>query len=172
MNQMPISKPLLLLLLLSAALTIVVMLRPEVAVAPEPVDLLAERPATEDPLRADSLSSPWQRSSFPDVSLGKEGGGLLPPAPPPPVTPPPAAVVPMAYVPPPKPEVPTPRFTYLGRMESGDGAWVFLAVGDVFESVKAGDVIDSTWRIKHITAEGVELEYLPLRETRWLSATR
>lgn len=170
MSQLSISRPLLLLLLLATVMTVVVVLRPDMPPVAVETELLAERSAPRSASETDASPAPWHRATIPVAAGQAVAGGLLPPTPP--VLPVPAPVEPVVYVPAPKPVAPTPRFTYLGRLESDEGIRIFLAVGDAFESVKLGDVIDSAWRIKRITDEGVELEYLPLHETRWLALTR
>lgn len=170
MSQLPISRPLLVFLLLAMVISAVVVLRPAaVAVSPE-TDLLAERPVLKTAGKANDDASPWLRS-FATVKATAVGhGGLMPPKPA--VLPPPPPVMPVIVVPPPKPVAPTPEFTYLGRLDTGEEVTIFLSVGDTFESVRLGDMIDSTWRLKRITDGGVELEYLPLHEIRWLALTR
>ncbi|MDP2229031.1 MAG: hypothetical protein Q8J78_16325 [Moraxellaceae bacterium] len=148
------------------------MLRPETIDTSVQVDLLADRPARSGAPKEVDLA-PWKRVDVPDVAANLAGSGRLQAyVAPVPIKPEPVVEAPVVYVPPPRPVAPTPRFTYLGRLDSDEETRIFLAVGDAFESVPVGGVIDGNWRIKHITDEGIELEYLPLRETRWLSVFR
>jgi hypothetical protein len=60
--------------------------------------------------------------------------------------------------PPPPPPVP---FSYIGRLAEGAQTTVFLAMGDRNLVVKAGDVIDNTYKIEEIGQSMLVLTYLP-----------
>ena len=66
-----------------------------------------------------------------------------------------AAPAPMPPAPPPVP------FTYLGRLAEGEQTTVFLAAGDRNLVVKAGDVIDNTYRVDEVGERVLMLTYLP-----------
>lgn len=74
------------------------------------------------------------------------------------------------YVPPPqpKPEPPPPPsapplpFLYLGKMMHEGSLTVFMSKQDRNYAVKAGDVIDSTYRVDSIKGSLMELIYIPL----------
>jgi hypothetical protein len=74
-----------------------------------------------------------------------QGAGVAVDAPPPPPPPPP-------------PPVP---FSYIGRLAEGAQTTVFLAAGDRNLVVKAGDVIDNTYKIEEIGQSVLVLTYLP-----------
>lgn len=62
----------------------------------------------------------------------------------------------------PVPTAPPLPFAYLGRYGDTDGRTVVLAVGEKVYVVKAGDVIDNTYRVEKFTPGLVNLTYLPL----------
>jgi hypothetical protein len=67
-----------------------------------------------------------------------------------------------AAPPPPAPPAPPPvPFTYLGRLAEGQQTTVFLAAGDRNLVVKAGDVIDNTYRVDEVGDRVLMLTYLP-----------
>lgn len=87
------------------------------------------------------------------------------------------------YVPPPRPKVAAPPppppptapplpFRFMGVMkESPTQTLVFLSRDDRLYTVRAGDVLDRTYRVESIEADGVTFVYLPLNETQKLSIT-
>jgi len=83
-----------------------------------------------------------------------------PPAPKRPIAKP-ASVVAESLAPPPPPPAPPVPFTYLGRLAEGPQTTVFLAAGDRNLVVKAGDVIDNTYRVDEIGERVLVLTYLP-----------
>lgn len=72
-------------------------------------------------------------------------------------------------LPPPPPTAPALPFTFLGKkLESG--AWeVFLARGDQSFVVRAGTLIENTYRVEAITPPTLSLTYLPLAEKQTLA---
>jgi hypothetical protein len=80
----------------------------------------------------------------------------VPPPPPPP--PPPAKPLP-----PPPPTAPPLPFTYLGRYEDSATPVFFLVRGDRVLLVRAGDVIEGTYRVEGIVGTALGLTYLPLK---------
>lgn len=89
-------------------------------------------------------------------SMKPEGGNLFPvrswyvPPPPPKLGPPPPPMAP-----------PLP-FTYVGKMVDGDQLLVFLDRQGRNYVVKAGDVIDGTYRVNGVQGAVLTLTYLPL----------
>lgn len=82
--------------------------------------------------------------------------------PPPPPPPEPAPVAEAPAVAPPLP------FRYLGRLEEDGAVAVFLAEGNQHPRlVRQGDSLPN-YRVDHITAEGMQLTYLPLNQTQSL----
>jgi hypothetical protein len=74
----------------------------------------------------------------------------------------PADEIAAAPPPPPAPPAPPPvPFTYLGRLAEGQQTTVFLAAGDRNLVVKAGDVIDNTYRVDEVGDRVLMLTYLP-----------
>ena len=63
--------------------------------------------------------------------------------------------------PPPPPPPPPPPFTYMGQLADGAQTTVFLVSGERNLVVKAGDVIDNTYRIDEIGPTALVLTYLP-----------
>jgi hypothetical protein len=80
----------------------------------------------------------------------------VPPPPPPPA--PPAKLLP-----PPPPTAPPLPFTYLGRYEDSAKPVIFLVRGDRVLLVRAGDVIEGTYRVEGIVGTALGLTYLPLK---------
>ena len=84
-----------------------------------------------------------------------------------------AAAVPVEDQPPPPPPPPPPvPFSYIGRLAEGAQTTVFLAAGDRNLVVKAGDVIDNTYRVEEIGQSALVLTYLPrnVRQTMPIGA--
>ena len=73
----------------------------------------------------------------------------------------PADQIALAPPPPPPPAPPPMPFTYLGRLAEGPQTTVFLAAGDRNLVVKAGDVIDNTYRVDEVGERMLMLTYLP-----------
>ena len=66
------------------------------------------------------------------------------------------------YVPPP-PEAPPLPFVYMGKLQEGGGHLVFFLVkGDRVYTVRAGDVIDATYKVEGVSGGKLTLTYLPL----------
>lgn len=74
--------------------------------------------------------------------------------------------------PPPAPTAPPLPFRFMGVMkESPTKTLVFLSRDDQLYSVRAGDVLDRTYRVESIEPDGITFVYLPLNETQKLSIT-
>ena len=93
-----------------------------------------------------------------DVFNRKSFAPAPPPRPAKPIAQPGAAV---AAAPPPPPPPPPVPFSYMGRLAEGGKNLVFLAMGDRNLVVKAGDIIDNTYRVDEIGASALVLTYLP-----------
>jgi hypothetical protein len=72
-----------------------------------------------------------------------------------------AAQVVAAPPPPPPPPPPPVPFAYIGRLAEGGQTTVFLAQGERNLVVRAGDVIDNTYKIEEIGQSTLVLTYLP-----------
>lgn len=81
--------------------------------------------------------------------------------PPPPPPPPPAPTPPP---PPPPPAAPPLPFRFIGRMDDGATAKVFLQRGEQVYAVAVGDVIERQYRVERIDAAQMTLVYLPLQQ--------
>lgn len=77
-----------------------------------------------------------------------------------PPPPPPQALA--RALPPPPPSAPPLPFTYLGRYEAQSTPVIFLARGDRVILVRAGDVIEGTYRVDGIVGSALGLTYLPM----------
>lgn len=70
---------------------------------------------------------------------------------------------------PPKPTAPALPFAYMGRFVEKSEERVFLVQGDRIHVVRAGDVVDSTYRVEKIEGAVMTLTYLPLGMQQTLS---
>jgi hypothetical protein len=160
-----ISKPLLAGLLASTVLSLLLLLQTETtAMGAADDELLAERqPQAQAKVQAKAFAenAPWQREHRP-LPRARLDQGFAPP-------PPPAAKPVVVVAPPPKPVAPQPGFNYLGRMLREGKTYLFLGYDDEVEVVAVGDTIGGSWRIESVNDTGVELNYLPLNETRRLA---
>jgi hypothetical protein len=87
-----------------------------------------------------------------------------PPAPPP-APRPPAVIV----APPPAPSAPPLPFRFVGLLEQKtDRPTAFLAKGEALLVVRAGDVIDNTYRVESLSPAQVVVTYLPLAQRQTL----
>ena len=72
-------------------------------------------------------------------------------------------------LPPSEPTAPPLPFTYVGRYEDPPKLLVILAVGNRLYTVSEGEVIDSNYRVEHISDSTVDLVYLPLNINQSIS---
>jgi hypothetical protein len=79
----------------------------------------------------------------------------------------PAAVAAVA-APAPPPLAPPLPFSYMGRLAEESSTTVFLTVGERNLVVKAGDVIDNTYKVEEVSDSAVVLTYLPLGQRQTL----
>jgi hypothetical protein len=85
------------------------------------------------------------------------------------VAPPAPRKVAVKAPPPPPPTAPPLPFSYMGMLKEGGGATVvFVVNGERLHTVRVGDVIDGTYRVEAIGAEGVTFVYLPMGEKQVL----
>jgi hypothetical protein len=127
----------------------------------------AALPAPAEP-KAASASPPAPAIAAPAAAAGANPFGPISWQPPAPAQPPaaapsaaPASVqVPAAAGPPIAPPLP---FRFLGRYGDGQVQSVMLAKGERLYLARPGDTIDGAYRIDAVTAQSVELTYLPMQ---------
>jgi len=83
------------------------------------------------------------------------------PAPPAPVQAAPLAAVPLVATPP-APSAPPMPFVYIGLYVDEGRETVMLMKGDQLLLVKQGETIDNVYRLERVTADRIDLTYLPL----------
>jgi len=98
-----------------------------------------------------------RRPAAADPANAFESKSWYVPPPPPPPPPPPAPPAP-----PPAPKAPPLPFTYLGQYQDSDKPVILLVKQDRIYTVKAGDVIEGTYRVDGIVGATLGLTYLPL----------
>ncbi|MDD1964343.1 hypothetical protein ACIPO9_11480 [Pseudomonas sp. NPDC090203] len=74
-----------------------------------------------------------------------------------------------AVVAPSVPTAPPLPFQFIGKLEDSQQLQVFLQNGERLYVVRAGDVIDETYKIDRISATEMSLVYLPLKFAQTLS---
>ena len=91
-------------------------------------------------------------------SLGRARGELFgaPPPPPQPVVAAAPAPAPVVAVAPPLP------YRFAGRVRKGAEDEFLVSKGDLLIPVRAGDVLDGTYRVVAVKADGIEFVYMPL----------
>ncbi|MNH16221.1 hypothetical protein D3C81_801940 [compost metagenome] len=82
------------------------------------------------------------------------------------VTEQPVAVAPVVVAAPTAPALP---FQFVGRLGDRDDLQVFLQSGEKLYVVRQGDVIDNTYRLDRVSANELDLVYLPLHQSQTLS---
>ena len=82
------------------------------------------------------------------------------------VTEQPVAATPVVAAAPTAPALP---FQFVGRMGDRDDLQIFLQSGEKLYVVRKGDVIDSTYRLDNVSANELDLVYLPLHQSQTLS---
>jgi len=167
MTTAPISKPLLALLLGTAALSVVLLLRPEADNTAE-ADLVADRPPLVQQATAQVLGeTPWVRKlpaiAHPNTATAASlAKAVVPPSPP-------VAFIPVAPPLPPVPTVPTPPYSYIGRLLQDHQTVVFFENGEDHFAVAIGDTLDDQWRVEAVSTDGVQLRYLPMNALKLLA---
>lgn len=122
----------------------------------------ADRKHAEGPRKADAVD--LDLTQLRRVASAAEPGNAfaskswyVPPPPPPP------SLAPAAKpLPPPPPTAPPLPFTYLGKYQDSAVPVIFLVRGDRILTVRAGDVIEGTYRVDGIVGAALGLTYLPL----------
>ncbi len=79
-------------------------------------------------------------------------------APPPPPAPPPEAA--------PAPVAPPFPYEYMGKLLEDGVLTAFFMQGNRVLSIKAGDTVDSVYRVDHMTGEQMNLTFLPLKQSQ------
>ncbi|AGZ35369.1 hypothetical protein C4Q28_13845 [Pseudomonas sp. SWI6] len=82
------------------------------------------------------------------------------------VTEQPVQAAPVVAVAPTAPELP---FQFVGRLGDRDDLQIFLQRGEKLYVVRQGDVIDDTYRLDRVSANELDLVYLPLHQSQTLS---
>jgi hypothetical protein len=82
---------------------------------------------------------------------------------------PPAPKVPVRTGPPPVPMAPPLPFRYQGRLVEEGGTTVFLSQGDRILSARAGDLLNSQYRVESVTASAVTFLFEPLKQRQTLT---
>ncbi len=67
------------------------------------------------------------------------------------------------------PTAPLLPFQFVGRMGDRDDLQIFLQSGEKLYVVRQGDVIDDTYRLDRVSANELDLVYLPLHQSQTLS---
>ncbi|MOA58148.1 hypothetical protein D3C78_1824860 [compost metagenome] len=67
------------------------------------------------------------------------------------------------------PTAPALPFQFVGRLGDRDDLQVFLQSGEKLYVVRQGDVIDNTYRLDRVSANELDLVYLPLHQSQTLS---
>jgi hypothetical protein len=84
-------------------------------------------------------------------------------------TPPPPPRPAAPVLPPPAPTAPTLPFTYIGKKLEGAAWEVYVTRGEQSFVLRAGSVIDTTYRVHAVTPPSLSLIYLPLGQTQTLA---
>ncbi|GAB3265894.1 hypothetical protein [Chitinimonas naiadis] len=88
-------------------------------------------------------------------------------APPPPPPPAPVVVAPIA---PPAPVGPPPLpYRFMGRLNDGGDQVIYLSHGDQTVIARAGETLESTYKVLGIDAQRIEFEYLPTGDKQSLT---
>jgi hypothetical protein len=131
--------------------------------------LMLDHPATKPGLaiaqseRPAPKAAPAERLGLPERRGLSRNQGELFAAPPPPPAPKPVA----KKAPPPAPLAAAPvappvPYRYAGKVVKGSEEEILIAKGDLVLPVKVGDTLDHTYKVESISAERIELVYLPL----------
>ncbi|MFJ2985358.1 MULTISPECIES: hypothetical protein [unclassified Pseudomonas] len=67
------------------------------------------------------------------------------------------------------PTAPALPFQFIGRIGDRDDLQIFLQSGEKLYVVRQGDVIDDTYRLDRVSANELDLVYLPLHQSQTLS---
>jgi len=67
------------------------------------------------------------------------------------------------------PTAPALPFQFIGRIGDRDDLQIFLQSGEKLYVVRQGDVIEDTYRLDRVSANELDLVYLPLHQSQTLS---
>lgn len=113
-----------------------------------------------------SESAEEERLGDPDP-FSPRGWQAPPPPAPAPVAAAPVSTAPVAPAPPPGP--PPLPFRFVGSLNDGGDQIVYLARGDEALVVRAGEVLERTYKVSAITASQIEFEHLPTGQKQTLA---
>lgn len=128
-------------------------------------ELRSAAPATPATVAVDAQTG--GRAATPKADLFAAHSWYVPP--PPPSAAGAAAAAAAREVAPRAPSAPPMPFQYLGKLADGDSLRVFLLRGERIHTVRAGDVIDGTYRVERVTGTQMTLVYLPLNISQTLA---
>ena len=156
------------MLVFTAGLSILILLRPDISYTEnknlKEIELnqtnvvqLEDKQITDVTIQLTDLNTIWVRNielepffaknELPIKVVKKQIQPIIPQAP--------------VYIPPPvQPSLPTPQFSYVGRMIDGNKETLFLIGPSGPFIAKLGDVIDGQWRVEHISANSIDMIYL------------
>ena len=151
------------MLVFTAGLSILILLRPDISYTEnknlKEIELnqtnvvqLEDKQITDVTIQLTDLNNIWVRNielepffaknELPIKVVKKQIQPIIPQAP--------------VYIPPPvQPSLPTPQFSYVGRMIDGNKETLFLIGPSGPFIAKLGDVIDGQWRVEHISANSM-----------------
>lgn len=124
--------------------------------AKKPEAVIAKSDGT--PPRAGSTGSA-ENLQLPDRQGLARARGELFGSPPPPPAPKKAAPAPVVE---PAPVAPPVPYRFAGKVLRGSEEEVLVSKGEIVFPIRRGDTLDGMYRVESITAEGIELVYLPL----------
>lgn len=129
--------------------------------APSAARKSAKAPAASVSLRLDRLDDRQQALQDTDGADQPPPPGLFNAtswAPPPPPAPPPEAA--------PAPVAPPFPYEYMGKLLEDGVLTAFFMQGNRVLSIKAGDTVDSVYRVDQMTGEQMNLTFLPLKQAQ------
>lgn len=105
--------------------------------------------------------SPRAGDDAPPPDLFKSFSWYVPPPPPP-------APPSEAELPPPAPTAPPLPYTYIGRLDEGDKQTFMLARGEIVITARAGEQLDSNYKLESLQGSSLIITYLPLNQRQTL----
>lgn len=104
--------------------------------------------------------SPRAEGNEPPPDLFKSFSWYVPPPPPP--------APPESALPPPAPTAPPLPFTYIGQLDEGNKQTFMLARGEIVITARAGEQLDSNYRLESLQGSSLVITYLPLNQRQTL----
>jgi hypothetical protein len=104
--------------------------------------------------------SPRTEGNEPPPDLFKSFSWYVPPPPPP--------APPESALPPPAPTAPPLPYTYIGQLDEGDKQTFMLARGEIVITARAGEQLDSNYRLESLQGSSLIITYLPLNQKQTL----